>query len=78
MAGKMRVNPEWMKRLIESMEQAKEIDETISFNASAKWLALELGIRRIPFKVINLGVGVRRITTNINICPKCHGTGFVR
>ena len=29
----------------------------------------------IPYKVISLGAGVTKFTTDTTMCPKCHGTG---
>ena len=30
-----------------------------------------------PYGVLNLGLGVKKIATKVNIWPKCHGTGKV-
>lgn len=29
----------------------------------------------VPYKVLNMGVGITRITTDVDICPKCKGLG---
>jgi len=36
---------------------------------------LQLTSAGVPFKVIQLGAGVNRVTTETDQCPKCHGTG---
>jgi hypothetical protein len=43
----------------------------------AKWLVLELAIRKLDFRVMNLGAGVKLITRKTDICPKCKGTGRI-
>ena len=40
-----------------------------------KWLVTEMVTREIPFKIINHGGGVKTITTDVDVCPKCAGTG---
>lgn len=69
------INNKWQKEIISKCEKNLEIDEIISFNKATQWLISYLAERKIAFKVINLGAGVKRITTNVNICPKCSGTG---
>jgi hypothetical protein len=44
---------------------------------AAKWLILELSSRKFPFKVVELGAGVKLITRKTDICPKCNGTGRI-
>jgi len=68
-----RVNPKWMKiRQAEIEETPHKIDVTISYNAAAQWLITELTNVGIPYKLHQLGAGVKRITTkDIDICPCC-------
>lgn len=81
-----RWNPEWidartaeiehldpLKR--DSDEVRKEIDLTLSDNLAVQWMICRLAEKGIPFRLIQLGAGVRRITTKTDICPKCNGTG---
>jgi len=46
-----------------------------SFNLAVQWLVLRLTEASIPFRLIQLGAGVKRVTTETDQCPKCHGTG---
>lgn len=80
MAG--RINHEWIRKINEKIDAWKraEGDKPIicvdnSFNPAIQWLVLELTNRNIPFRVIQLGAGVKRVTTDTEQCPKCHGTG---
>lgn len=52
-----------------------DINVTTSFLKAIQWLICELASKEIPFRVINLGAGVKKITTEVDVCPKCHGTG---
>lgn len=74
------VNEKWMEKMREriltmlphSLEPIDHIDEHISFNKSAAWLITQLSKNGIPFKVYNLGAGVKRITTfEPDKCPCC-------
>ena len=38
-------------------------------------LCLVLADRNIPYKVLNLGGGVKKITNDMTVCPKCGGCG---
>jgi hypothetical protein len=81
----MRINPEWQKKVSNEIEDhldklasgyaPKHIDETSSFNAGIQWLVFLLSQKGIAFKLIQIGAGVKRITTNVTTCPKCNGTG---
>lgn len=48
---------------------------TCTNNLSAQFLVLRLTEANIPFRIINLGAGLKKITTETDICPKCKGTG---
>jgi len=65
------VNPNWVKPLMEKLNSGGKIDETISFNKAAQWLIEALQRRNRPFRIFNLGAGVKRITTDTDKCPCC-------
>lgn len=44
-------------------------------NVMAKIVVLYLTDSCIPFKVVAMGAGVKKITTDVTICPKCRGLG---
>jgi len=68
-----RVHPNWIKaRQQEIKETPYEIDVTISYNPAAQWLISALSEVGIPYKLYQLGAGVKRITTkDIDTCPCC-------
>jgi len=67
----MTVNQKWVDKMQRNIFQGKMIDETISFNKTSQWLITMLDKYKIPFKIYNLGAGVKRITTETDICPCC-------
>jgi hypothetical protein len=81
----MRINPKWEDKIRSEIAEyldrrasgyaPKHIDETSSFSASVQWLVCLLSKKGIAFKVVQLGAGVRRVTTDVAICTKCNGTG---
>lgn len=44
---------------------------------SLSWLIWELSNAEIPFKVRDIGGGVKRLTTDLCECPRCGGTGRI-
>lgn len=47
------------------------IDEVCSKSWVASWLVTKLARLNKPFKIFNLGAGVKRITTDTDTCPCC-------
>ena len=66
-----RFNPVWIDKMRDAMNHGQVIDYVASETAVAKWLITSRASRGIPFKVYTLGAGVKRITTETNICPCC-------
>ncbi len=54
---------------------AAHIDVTTEFRPAAQWLVMKLAQAGIGYRVIPMGAGVTRVTTDTKTCPKCHGTG---
>lgn len=69
------INPTWQQQMIDRVEKGREIDIILGFPKATQWLITMLGVKGVTFKVINVGTGVKRITTNMEICSKCNGTG---
>jgi len=65
------VNDYWKDVMIKQIEREETIDETLSFTKSVQWLIITLTHFNIPFKIYNLGAGVKRITTDTDVCPCC-------
>jgi hypothetical protein len=80
-----QINTRWIEQMKQEMAEYKQaifdgtvpkpIKVTSQSNICSSWLIGSLANHNIPFKVINLGAGVKQITTETDICPKCHGTG---
>ncbi len=66
-----RVNLQWTSRLRELLDANLPIDETTGYNPAIKWLVAELSCRNRPYKLYQLGAGVKRITTETENCPFC-------
>jgi hypothetical protein len=76
----MELNPKWTDARKEEItvyirDGRPDIDVSVPNTQATQWLVWELARRRIAFKVIQLGAGVKRVTTNTTVCPKCNGTG---
>lgn len=65
----------WKEKMYELISTNQKIDITSGNISCTKWLIEQLSLAKIPFKVISLGAGVRRVTTCTDLCPKCNGTG---
>lgn len=69
------INSKWANKMVEKIRNGWEIDVVLTENIAAKWLIAELAKSSTSFQIINLGGGVKRITTDTKVCPKCNGTG---
>ena len=67
----LRVNPNWLSEKLHTLDYTGELDVTVSYNKAAQSLIEALSVRDKMFKVYNLGAGVKRITTNTEVCPCC-------
>lgn len=66
------IAPQWKTAMEEKMGAVNpNVDETLSSNMAAQYLIVRLSNRGLPFRVYNLGAGVKRITTNTDTCPCC-------
>lgn len=65
----------WKKEKLEEIENFKKtgvhIECTLTLSITQKWLIATLAQEGFIFRVINLGAGVKRITTDIDCCPMC-------
>ena len=66
---------DWKMAMQDRITSGGFTEYTSAITVAMTWLALRLAERGIPFKVLNLGAGVKKITTKVDICPKCRGTG---
>lgn len=65
------LNPNWLDGMENKIHGKLPVDETVISNLSAQFLISELSKAKRPFKVYNLGAGVKRITTETDVCPCC-------
>lgn len=73
--GRLVISGKWLAEMESRIFQSQDINEVLQNAISQKALIALLAKYETPFQVIDLGCGVRRITTKVGICPKCNGTG---
>jgi len=66
-----KLNAVWQKNMVEKIHNKEQIEHTTNYNLSIQWLIIKLDANKIPYKLYNLGAGVKKITTNTSICPCC-------
>ena len=66
-----RLNPKWQSAMQEKLDLKQEIDFTSSCNMAVQWLIQKLVFHNRPYKLHNLGAGVKRLTTDTDVCPCC-------
>ena len=69
------VNLAWAAKMERLVFSDDPVDVTTQYAILAQWLIVNLSNAKRGFQVVNLGAGVRRITTDTKVCPKCNGTG---
>jgi hypothetical protein len=69
------LNPKWCAEMERKVFSEEPVDITTSFTKATQWLIVMLTKANRGFKVVTLGAGVRRVTTDTQVCPKCNGTG---
>jgi len=74
--GRLVLYDSWKEKMRGQIE-SPDFEFRTSLTVAASWLILLLSEKKYPFKVINLGAGVKLITRKVDICPKCKGTGRI-
>lgn len=65
-----------LRDTIDDTVRAGDVFEQVtSCNVWAKIVVLALTGRGVPFKVLQMGAGVKKITTQVDVCPRCKGLG---
>lgn len=73
-----RLNPSWCEKMLEQINTGQEVVYISLHRITAQFLVEWLTKTNRPYRIINLGAGVNKITTkDLDVCPKCHGTGKV-
>lgn len=75
----VKVNPKWLEEHFAKFLQ-KHISDgeyfvVTSHLPAVRSLCVHLADRNIPYDVINMPGGVKKITNQTNVCKKCSGTG---
>lgn len=76
MAG-LFLRADWKNTMLDKIRLGTFKEFTTPSTIAIQWLILELNARKISFKVLNLGAGVKTITTIVNTCPVCKGKGVI-
>jgi hypothetical protein len=66
-----RINPKFIEAQTKLMQENAPIDVTSTYNQAIQWLIRELALRGRPYKLHQLGAGVKRVTTDTDVCPCC-------
>lgn len=78
--GPTHNSPEWKNKVIDDVSafldgRIPKVERTTEFTPVAQWMVKYLNEKNIPFRLVTLGLGVKKITTDTEVCPKCCGTG---
>lgn len=65
------INPQWANKVRDQLDRIQPIDETTAYTPAIQWIICELTKSSRAFQLYNLGAGVRRITTETDVCPFC-------
>ena len=67
----IQVSSQWIENAIAEYKETEIMERTASFNKAIQALIIRLDKEKINFKLYNLGAGVKKITTETDICPCC-------
>lgn len=67
----IRLNPEWCQKMTADAHSSLPVDYTSNLNLAIQYTIFQLSNAGRPFKLYNLGAGVKRITTDTDTCPCC-------
>lgn len=74
--SRLVLKEEWKDQMLKAIF-SPDFEYTTGINIAAKFLIYILDENKLPFRVLNLGVGTNKITRKVDTCPKCHGTGKI-
>ena len=64
-----------LRKRFETEMDSGEFEIITRSNKLARWCVLYLAAKKAPFRAIHLGYGVKKVTSHVDTCPKCGGTG---
>lgn len=74
---KVLLTQAWKDEIIQKIETGT-LDFTSQYNQAIQFAVLALSKRNKPFKLYNLGAGIKRITSDSDICPCCKKKAIIR
>jgi len=66
-----RISTAWLDKAIQDYKEFGKLERTSSFNKAIQALIIRLDSKDIKYKLYNLGAGVKKLTTDTDICPCC-------
>ena len=67
----LRVSIEWKSTYQGTINMGLPVEVTSKHNIVIQELVIMLSKAQRPYKIFNLGAGVKQITTNTEVCPCC-------
>ncbi len=64
-------------KMITQLERGEFTSVTLKNDIFVKWLVGYMTDTNKPFKIIDMGSGVKKITLEGIVCPQCGGKGFL-
>lgn len=75
----IQLKEDWKKKWLNEMKNytphSDPIELITGITQAKTWFVLQLTEHGIPFALHQLGAGITKITTDTQVCSKCHGTG---
>ena len=68
----------WTSKILQHGGDSQPLELVTAVPMAKTWFVMQLTNYGIPFAVHQLGAGVTKITTDTQICSKCHGSGRVK
>ena len=66
-----RLRQDWCQKIETDAHSSHSVDFTSAIHQAIQYVILQLSSAGRPFKLYNLGAGVKRVTTDTDICPCC-------
>jgi len=66
---------DWKDKMEETIAFGNFTEYTTAIKVALTFIVLRLNEAFTSYKILDLGAGVKKITTKVDTCPKCHGTG---
>ncbi len=64
-------------KMVTQLERGEFKSINLKNDIFVKWLVGYMVDTRKPFRVIDMGSGITKVTLEGSVCPHCDGTGFI-